>query len=103
MHKRKGMFDPTKAYSEILKLKMMLEKERIDFEFYRSHDGYQMKVYNNSIIEHCGSYGHEDNLIEVMGSCSSKDDDIEGYLTADVIFDRIMKMKHQFLKEHYDY
>lgn len=97
------MFEPTESYSEIIKLKTMLEKERVDFTFNRLYDGYQIKVYNSSIIEHNGSFGHDENLLEVMGSFSTVDGDPEGHLTADVLFDRIMKMKHQFLKEHYDY
>lgn len=38
------------------------------------------------------SYGHEQGLIEVMGEplCQADDDDVEGYLTADTVFNRWM-------------
>ena len=41
---------------------------------------------------HWGSYGHERGLIEVMGwpLCEAIDDDVEGYLTADTVYARLM-------------
>ena len=42
---------------------------------------------------HCGSYGHEEGLIEVMGYplCKATEDDVEGFLTADTVYERLMK------------
>ena len=39
---------------------------------------------------HCWSYGHEEGLIEVMGYplCHAFEDDVEGWLTADTVFNR---------------
>ena len=41
---------------------------------------------------HWGSYGHEKGLIETMGwpLCESDYDDVEGYLTADTVYERLM-------------
>lgn len=40
---------------------------------------------------HWGSYGHERGLLEVMGILSEGEvDDVEGYLTADTVFNRWM-------------
>ena len=38
-----------------------------------------------------GSYGHEKGLIEVMGyPLCEIEDDVEGYLTADTVYERLM-------------
>lgn len=41
---------------------------------------------------HYGSYGHEEGLIEVMGYplCTATEDDVEGFLTANTIYERLM-------------
>lgn len=80
-------------YSEILVLKKRLEDEKIDFRFGRIHDGFQIYVKGNSIVQHYFSYGNDDNLLEVMGSCSfSQDDAVEGWLSAEELFSRIMSL-----------
>lgn len=53
--------------------------------------------YLADAVCHWGSYGHERGLLEVMGILSEEEaDDVEGYLTADVVFDRWMN----WLKEN---
>lgn len=45
-----------------------------------------------SVICHAGSFGHEMGLLEIMGlTDGGRDGDVEGYLTADEVFDRINK------------
>ena len=43
-------------------------------------------------ICHWGSYGHEKGLVEVMGYplCKAIEDDVEGFLTADTVYERLM-------------
>ena len=100
-------------YTEILKLKEMLEKENIEFEWLdRSitfppeldllkHEHYQIIVYNKdktkqiiSVIQGSCTYGEEENLLEIMGLLTeeeSREDCVLGYLTADNVFNRIIK------------
>jgi hypothetical protein len=82
-------------YTEILRLKEMLEKEGIPFVFRPQFDGYTIK-YDGvcSVIEHFGSYGGDDNLLEIMGLLTKKEntsDNVLGYLTAENVFKRIKK------------
>ena len=61
-----------KKYKEIFLLKEMLEKENIPFIFRNIFDGFQIcypdiKNKECSVIEHIGSYGHEQDLLEIMG------------------------------------
>lgn len=95
---------------EILKLKELLEKANIPFTFtdemwqgYKEPT-YQIIIYNNDKIKLCdaiyhfGSYGYEQNLLEIMGALTeeeSEDDSVLGYLTADEVFKRF-----KFCYEH---
>ena len=51
---------------------------------------------------HWGSYGHEKGLIETMGwpLCESIYDDVEGYLTADTVYARLMKADKERSSEY---
>ena len=96
-------------YLGIFKLKAMLEESHIPFEFkirkfgvdkiYQicyPKDGYRRKC---SVIQGNGSYGGEDNLVEIMGLLTEEEeayDSVLGYLTAENVFDRIEK---DFLKK----
>lgn len=53
-------------------------------------------------ICHWGSYGHEKGLIEVMGwpLCEATDDDVEGYLTADTVYARLMNADKERISEY---
>jgi len=88
-------------YNEILKLKNMLEKAEIPFEFSELFRGYHI-VYPNSqfkecsVIEHDYSYGREKDLLEIKGLMTKKEkkkekDDVLGYLSAEEVFNRIKK------------
>ena len=57
------------------------------------------KVFNNekriiSIVQGYGTYGEEDDLLEIMGLLTEEEekiDDVTGYLTAEDVFNRIIK------------
>ena len=90
-------------YNEIFRLKEMLEKAEIPFEFRNLFDGFQICYPRNnkseddfvrecSVIEHEGSYGHSQDLLEIMGLLTeeeSKYDEVVGYLSAENVFERI--------------
>ena len=93
-------------YTEIFKLKEMLEKANIPFEFIEHNDfrnGYQICYPKGekcvcSVIEHSFSYGSQNDLLEIQGLMTKKEleethDTVLGYLSAENVFERI--------KEHY--
>lgn len=96
-------------YTEILKLKDMLEKANIPFEFtddlfgamkkdtlypplLNSYPAYQIRIGNLcDAIEHWCSYGNEQDLLEIMGGLTAKEqlsDSVLGWLTAEEVFKR---------------
>ena len=96
-------------YKEILRLKEMLEKANIPFSFTddffnikkiisnfstmrRFYPAYQIRINSNlDVIEHIGSYGEEDDLLEIQGGLTAKEyerDSVLGYLTAEEVFKR---------------
>ena len=103
-------------YKEIFKLKKMLEKENIPFDW-NENWGYDEKTVDQlkkvapnivdhyqicyptfgegrymSIIEGFGTYGAEDDKLEVMGGFTKEEtggDTVIGWLTAEEVFDRI--------------
>lgn len=88
--------------NEILKLKDLLEKEGIPFEIAGTMDGYQIGypvLPNNSddicsVIEFPGSYGYDDDTLEIMGLLDDYEaqfDYVSGHLTAEDVFGRIKK------------
>lgn len=84
-------------YNEILKLKNMLEKAEIPFEFSELFGGYHITYPTNkfricSVIEHDYSYGNEQDLLEIKGLLTKNEkkcDCVLGYLTAENVFQRI--------------
>mgnify|MGYP004686827223 CR=1 FL=1 len=70
-------------YTEIYRLKDKLQKRKIPFEFRKEFDGFQIIVnYDGiyvSIIEHFGSYGAQENLLEMWDYHS----DPVGWMTAE--------------------
>ena len=86
-------------YNEILKLKNMLEKAEIPFEFSEIFGGYHITYPSNkfricSVIEHDYSYGSEQDLLEIKGLLTKNEkkyDDVIGYLSAEEVFKRIQK------------
>ena len=86
-------------YNEILKLKNMLEKAEIPFEFSEIFRGYHITYPGNkfricSVIEHDYSYGNAQDLLEIKGLLTQKEkkyDDVLGYRSAEEVFNRIQK------------
>ena len=88
-------------YNEILRLKGMLEKEKIPFVFSKVFVGYHIEYPAStgrvcSVIEHDYSYGREKDLLEIQGLLTKKEyketqDTVSGQLTAEKVFQRIEK------------
>ena len=97
-------------YTEIFKLKNILEKANIPFEFniitnkydhlYALGKRYQICYPDAgpnikcSVIEGKGIYGAEEDLLEIMGLLTQKEqmnDSVLGYLNAKEVFNRIKK------------
>lgn len=99
-------------YTEIFRLKEMLENADIKFEWsekcysYSPISGfehYQIQIYGSingvskrviSVIQGSASYGSEENLLEIMGCLTpeeQEEDTVKGYLTAENVFNRIEK------------
>lgn len=93
--------------AEIHKLKTMLEKAHTPFEWHERHEGegeyrvlymYQI-IYPRdgenseyrvcSVVEGFGSYGYDDDRLEIMGLCGGEKKDVLGWLTAEDVFGRI--------------
>lgn len=92
-------------YTEIIRLRKMLEEADIPFRIkeyqngYHLHsDGFTVDSFNTgwSVIEHDGSYGRERNLLEISGGLMTKEemdregDEVLGWLTAEDVFRRIL-------------
>lgn len=81
-------------YKEIFKLKKMLEREKIPFEFLKFDvmSGYQIRLNENcDVIERIGSYGEKQDLLEIMGAMTKEEmmcDSVLGYLSAKEVFKR---------------
>ena len=84
-------------YKEILRLKKMLENANIPFKFSDDFFGKDTKEYqiilNNDIdvVEHHGSYGNEDDKLEIMGALTIEEmecNSVKGWLTAEEVFKR---------------
>lgn len=88
---------------EILKLKEMLEKAKIPFEYNDDFfNGYQKPSYQIIVLDkygnrlcdvvyHFGNYGYDEGLLEIMGALTkeeSENDSVLGYLTAEEVFKR---------------
>lgn len=108
-------------YKEIFRIKKMLEEANIPFKFTddlfhikdivlkdtvsniiyfrKYYPSYQIKIYKNGakeericdVIQHCGSYGNQQDLLEIMGGLTEEEqenDSVLGYLTAEEVFKR---------------
>ncbi len=85
---------PIPENNEMDKLIPMLCKADIPFDL-AIHMGRPQIIYPSiekhvcDAVLHWGSYGRENGLLEIMGLCDAEDD-VEGWLTADEVFDRIL-------------
>ena len=79
-----------KYFTEIKKLINGLAVKGIDWDLNIFLNGFQVKCEDWDAVCHDGSYGHEEGLLEVMGTtCQNEYDDVEGWLTADEILKRL--------------
>ena len=106
----------SQKYKEIFKLKKMLEDAKIPFDFYERdteisaiipewehwHINYPSKKgCIISAIEGTGTYGAEDDKLEIMGGLTeeeAKHDTVEGWLTAEDVFNRIKKFEERRIR-----
>lgn len=82
--------------TEMSKLAAGLTLKGITFTTHTLLGGMQIVVEDSDgnrkwdAICHCGSYGGDEGLIEIMGTIVRNDDDeVEGYLTAEKILSRL--------------
>lgn len=96
-----GDFETNPHYKEIIKLHHMLIDANIPHVFEKCFDGWQLWYPSDNpekkvmdAIEFYGSYGKDEDLIEIMGLLTEEEacyDSVVGYLTADEVFERIKK------------
>ena len=88
------------GFKEILRLEKMLKEKNITYKIREEFGGYHIFYINKkgevtcSVIEHCSSYGRDEDKLEIMGLLTEeekKHDDVVGYLTAENVFNRILK------------
>ena len=93
-----GNYILNERYTEILKLDKMLDEAEIPHTLKRSMDGWQVcypsvgKDRVADAIETFGSYGVEENLLEIMGLLTPEEaehDSVLGHLTAENVFERM--------------
>ena len=94
-------YSTTSDYQEILKLDRMLTDASIPHTIDRLFDGWQVCYPTREeqelvmdAIEHYGSYGKDDDKLEIMGLLTPDEeehDSVLGYLTAEDVFERIRK------------
>ena len=79
-------------YNEIKVLHEMLVEIDIPHTFEQMFGGYQIRLNANvDAVEHDGSYGRNQDLIEIMGGLTkeeNEDESVLGYLTAKEVFKR---------------
>lgn len=87
------------CYKEILKLERLLKEAGVPCILNSMFDGYQLLIPDKDAgkdclcdaIQHFGSYGHDEDLLEIMGGLTedeNEDDSVLGYLTAEEVFKR---------------
>ena len=90
----KDFFGNEFSTAEMYKLVNLLTQAKIPFEVGEILGTLQVfyPQKKNPICDaicHAGSYGHEEGLLEIMGLVEG--DSVEGYLTAEEVFERIKK------------
>ena len=96
---KNGKYILDESYTEILKLDKMLTEANIPHTLKRFLDGWQVIYYHNEeriadAIQHYGSYGNTQNLLEIMGLLTPGEeavDSVLGCLTAEDVFNRMSK------------
>lgn len=92
--------EPNALYTEILKLKTLLDEANIPYALNRNWDGWHLAYpcpgehRKCSVREFCKSRGASKDRLEIYGLLNSEErkyDDIVGWLTAENVFDRIKR------------
>lgn len=97
-----GTMQTDDRFREIIRLHDMLTAENIPHSFEKWQDGWQVcyPVARPSpecvcdAVEFFGSYGHEHDLLEIMGLLTieeKKQDSVLGWLPAEEVFERMSK------------
>lgn len=93
-----GKYITDNRYQEILRLDAMLTEKQIPHTCQKAMDGWQViypqdgKKRVMDAIEHFGSYGNEQDKLEIMGLLTPEEkenDTVLGYLSAEEVFSRI--------------
>lgn len=95
-------FNLNPKYTEIIRLHELLAENNIPHVIRRCMDGWQVcypycrpdDSCISDAIQHFGSYGREQNLLEIMGLLTPEEeeyDSVAGYLTAEDVFERYKK------------
>ena len=93
-----GKYMTDNRYQEILRLDAMLTEKQIPHTCQKVMDGWQViypqdgKKRVMDAIENFGSYGNEQDKLEIMGLLTpeeKKNDTVLGYLSAEEVFSRI--------------
>ena len=72
------------------KLVKGLIENKVEFDYHKCWDGVQIRCNEWDAVCHSGSYGHEKGLLEIMGTIvQAVEDDVEGWLTAEEILQRL--------------
>ena len=80
-----GRFKTDPRYTEIIRLAALLREQGIAYDMIRCYDGWKVNVLNDDkcigdAIQHFGSYGSENNKVELMGFGLK---DVRGHLAAE--------------------
>lgn len=106
-----GEWYPNDSYKEILVLMEKMDAAGIPFVASHFMDGWQVCYPKNgdervcSCIEHYGSYGKDDDKLEIMGLLTTEEQEhgsVVGWLTADEVFSRISKHWQEGAAERHD-
>ena len=84
-------------YKEIFRLEQMLLSHNIPYRLRKLWDGWQIgypdlpesKNIKCSVIQHFGSYGSKDDLLEIKG-LTLNGEEVEGWLCAEDVYSRIV-------------
>lgn len=102
------MNDYMDRYPEIYRLKTMLLKANIQFDFHESEESCQIELFDRayrycSVIEGVLTYGGKQDLLEMMGLLTpeeSKIDEVKGFMTAEAVFKRISEYNKSHRVKH---
>lgn len=91
------------AYNEIIKLRDMLAEKGFEKSLIEFSDGYQIRLADDiSVIECSVSYGNEEDLLELYGGLTTKEEQEEGGAIGNLTAEEIVKRFMYCLKNNTD-